>query len=98
LLRTFAHDICQSYLAIADRVVHITVYRILGVSQDVQTLNKLNCAKRMLPLPAVFKGLYLPSLELDAKHVEYASFSATLAVLINDYESESLDNMYSLIR
>jgi hypothetical protein len=70
----------------------------LGVSLDVKTLDQLNCAKRQLSLPEVFGGLNVPSLELDATPSHYASFTATLAIMINDYESESLGPMYGLIR
>jgi hypothetical protein len=42
--------------------------------------------------------LNVPSLELDVERAHYALFSATLANLITDYESESLDPMYGLIR
>jgi hypothetical protein len=56
LLRSLSHDICRSYLAIANRAVHTTVFRILDASQDVQTLNKLNCVKRKLSLPSKFGG------------------------------------------
>jgi hypothetical protein len=49
-------------------------------------------------LPAEFSGLNIPSLELDAELANYASFIATLANLIIDYESESLGPMYGLIR
>jgi hypothetical protein len=34
-------------------------FRILGVSLDVQTLGKLNCAKRKLSLTAEFGGLMI---------------------------------------
>jgi hypothetical protein len=43
-------------------------------------------------------GLNVPSLELDAEPAHYASFIATLANLITDYESESLRPLYGLIR
>jgi hypothetical protein len=91
-------DICQPYLAIANRAVRTTIYHILGVSHDVQTLDELNCAKRRLSLPAEFGGLNATSLELDVEHAYYASFTATLANMINDYESESLGHLYGLIR
>jgi hypothetical protein len=35
LLRTLPTYICRPYLDIADRAIHIAVYRILGLSQDV---------------------------------------------------------------
>jgi hypothetical protein len=38
--------ICRPYLAATDRAVRIAFFRILGVSQDVQTLDQLNGAKR----------------------------------------------------
>jgi hypothetical protein len=98
LLRTLPPDICRPYLANADRAVRAAVYRILGVSQDAQTLNQLNCAKRQLSLPAEFGGLNVPSLELDAEPAHYASFTVTLANLITDYESESLGPLFGLIR
>jgi hypothetical protein len=83
----------------ADRAVRATVYRILGVSLDAQTLDKLNCAKRQLSLPAEFGGLInVPSLELDAEPPHYASFTATLANFIIDYEPESLGPLFGLIR
>jgi hypothetical protein len=70
----------------------------LGVSLDAQTLDELNCAKRQLSLPAEFGELNVPSLELDAEPTHYASFTATLANLITDYESESLGPLYCLIQ
>jgi hypothetical protein len=70
----------------------------LGVSLDAQTLDQLNCAKRQLSLPAEFGVLNVPSLELDAEHAHYASFTAIFANLIIDYESESLGPLYGLIR
>jgi hypothetical protein len=64
---------------------HNTVlFRILGVSRDVQTLDNLNCAKRKLSLPAELGGLNVPFLELDVELPRYASFNATLANLIID--------------
>jgi hypothetical protein len=60
-------------------------------------LDQLNCAKHKLSLPVEFGGLNVPSLELDAKPAHYASFTATLANLIIDYESELLGHMYGLI-
>jgi hypothetical protein len=87
------------YLATADRVFRIAVCRVLGVSHDVQTLiDQLNCAKRQLSLLAEFGGLNVPSLELDVQRARYASFNATLANIITDYEPESLGPMYGLIR
>jgi hypothetical protein len=62
LLRTLPTDIYRPYLANADRAVRIVVYRILGVSHDVQTLDQLNCAKRQLPSLRSLGGLlYRPS-------------------------------------
>jgi hypothetical protein len=46
LLRTLPLDIYKPYLATADRAVRTTIYRILGVSHDVQTLDQVKCAKR----------------------------------------------------
>jgi hypothetical protein len=91
-------DICRPYLATHDRAVRAGIYRILDVSQDVQTLDQLNCTKRLLSLPAEFGGLNVPSRKLDAEYAHYASFTATLANLITDYESESLGPLYGLIR
>jgi hypothetical protein len=85
-------------LLFADRAVRTTSYRIWGVSQDVQSLYQLNCAKRQLSLPAEFGGLNILSLELDVEPAHYASFTATLAKLITYYESESLDPLYGLVR
>jgi hypothetical protein len=73
-------------------------FRILGVSKNVQTLCKPNCAKRKLSMPAEFRGLYVPSLELAIEPTHYASFNAILANLITDYESESLDLVNGLLR
>jgi hypothetical protein len=70
----------------------------LGVSQDAQTLDQQNRAKRKTSLPAEFGGLNVSSLELDAEHARYASFSTTPANLIIDDESESLELMDGLIR
>jgi hypothetical protein len=70
----------------------------LRVSQDVQTLDELNCAKHQLSLPEEFGGLNVPTLKLDVENAHYASLTATLANPIIDYESESLGNMYGLIR
>jgi hypothetical protein len=52
----------------ADRAVRAAASRILGVSLDAQTLDKLNGAKRQLSLPAEFGGLNVPSLELTMLH------------------------------
>jgi hypothetical protein len=99
LLRTLPPNICRPYLPTANRAIRITVFRILGTSQDVQTLDYLNCAKRQLFLPSEFGGLNnAQSLELDAEPAQYASFTATLAHLITQCESESLGHMYGLIR
>jgi hypothetical protein len=87
------YDICRPYIAAAYIAVRTAVFRILGVSQDVQTLDQLNFAKRQLSLPAEFGGLYVPSLELDVEHAHYASFTATLGSMITDYESDSLGPM-----
>ena len=91
-------DFCRPHLATADRDVRAAIYRILGVSLDAQTLDQLNCAERQLSLPSKFGGLNVPSLELDAELAHYASFTATLANLINDYEFKSLGPLYGLIR
>jgi hypothetical protein len=56
LLRTLARDICQPFLSAPYRAVRTAVFRVLGVSQDVQTLDQLNCAKRQLSPPAEFWG------------------------------------------
>jgi hypothetical protein len=56
------------------------------------------CYAPAFPPCAKFGGLNVPSLELDAEHAHYASFTATLANLITDYESESLGPLYGLIR
>jgi hypothetical protein len=93
LLRTLPPYICRPYLVVVDIAVRNAVFRILGVSYDVHTLDQLNCAKRQLSLPAELGGLNIPSLELDAALAHYASFTATLADLITDYESESLGPM-----
>jgi hypothetical protein len=98
LLRTLPPNMCRPYLATTDRTVRTAIYRILGVSQDVQTLYQMNCTKRQLSLPAEFGRLNVPSLELDAEPAHYASFTATLANLITNYKSESLGPMYGLIR
>jgi hypothetical protein len=45
LLRT-PHDISRPYLAAAHIEVRTAVFRVLGVSHDVQTLDQLNCAIR----------------------------------------------------
>jgi hypothetical protein len=98
LLRTLPPYICRPHLATTDRAFRAVVFRILGLSQDVHTLDQPNCAKRQLYLPAEFGGLNVPSLELDNEHAHYASFTATLANVITDNESESLGSMYGLIR
>jgi hypothetical protein len=98
LLRTLPLDIYRPYLATTYRAVRSTFFRILGVSEDVQTLDQMNCAKRQLSLPAEFWGLNVPPLELDVEHAHYDSCTATLAKIINDYESESLGPMYGLIQ
>jgi hypothetical protein len=84
LLRFFPPNICRPFLADEDIAVRTALFRILGVSQDVQTLDQLNCAKRQLFLPAEFGGLNVPSLELDAAPAYYASFIATLANMITN--------------
>jgi hypothetical protein len=50
LLRTLPFVMCRPYLATAYMAVR--AFRILGVSQKVQTLDQVDCAKRQLPLPA----------------------------------------------
>jgi hypothetical protein len=67
LLCTLPPYICRPYLATPYRAVRTIVYRILGVSHVVQTIDQLSCAKRQLSLPADFGGLDVPSLELDAE-------------------------------
>jgi hypothetical protein len=84
-LRTLPRDIRRPHLVAVNRAVRTAVFRLLAVSHDVQTLDQLNCAKYELSLPAEFGGLNVPSLELDAEHAHYASFTATLASLITDY-------------
>jgi hypothetical protein len=46
LLRTLPVNIRRPYLVVADTAAHTAVFRILSVSQDVQTLDHLNYAKR----------------------------------------------------
>jgi hypothetical protein len=87
-------NIYRPCLAHADRAFRVPGFRILGVSHDVQTFDKLNCAKRRLSLPVQFGGLNAPSLEFDAEFAHWSSFTATLANLIIDCESESLGPMY----
>jgi hypothetical protein len=91
-------DMCRPYLVAVDMAVRNVVYRILGVSHDAQALDHLNCARRHLSIPAEFGGLNIPSPELDAEHAHYASFNATLANKITNYESESLGPMYRIVR
>jgi hypothetical protein len=98
LLRTLPQDICRPYLANANWAVRAAVYRILGVSQDAQTRDQLNCAKRQLSLSTEFGGLNVQSNELDAEHAHYASFPAILANVIDDYESGSQGPLYGLVR
>jgi hypothetical protein len=98
LLRTLPTCIYRPYLPTPYRAVRTAIRRVLGVSPDVQTLDKLNCAKCQLSLPAELGGLNVMSLELDAEHAHYASFTASLANLITDYVSESLGPLYGLIR
>jgi hypothetical protein len=62
LLRTLPTDFCQQYLVAAHIAVRTIVFRLLGVSHDVYTLDELNCAKFQLSLPTEFKGLNVPSL------------------------------------
>jgi hypothetical protein len=57
-------------LATADITVRTAIFRSLGVSRDVQTLDQLNCAKRQLSLPAEFGGL------------SYRASSSTLNIII----------------
>jgi hypothetical protein len=83
LLRTSPHDICRPYLAAANRAVRNTAFRILGVSLDAQELHQLDCTKLQLSLPTEFGGLInVPSLEVDAEHAHYASFTTTLAKIV----------------
>jgi hypothetical protein len=93
-----SHDICRPHLVNVDREVRTSVFRVLGVSQDLQTLGKLNCTKRKLSPPAQFRGLNVPSLELNDERAHYASFNATLAKSTTDFESESLGHMHGIIR
>jgi hypothetical protein len=56
-------------------------FHLMITCADVQTLERLNCAKGQLFLPAEFGGLNVPSLEIDAKPAHYASFTATLVLI-----------------
>jgi hypothetical protein len=99
MLHALPPDIYRPYLVAAYIAVRTAVFRISGVPQDLHTLDQRDCAKRRHSLPAEFGGLdIVPSLEPDAAPAHYASFTATLANLIIDYESESLGHMYGLIR
>jgi hypothetical protein len=69
LLCTLPLDIFRPYLAPTNRAVRNVVFRILGISHDVESFEQINCAKRQLSLSAEFRGLNTPSLELDAEHV-----------------------------
>jgi hypothetical protein len=75
----------------------MAIFRVLGFSLDVQTLDKQNCAKRQLSILADFGGLNVTSLELDAKDTHCASFTATLANPITCHDPETLGPMYGLI-
>jgi hypothetical protein len=57
LLRTLPRGYLP-YLATRDRAVLTVVFRILGVSHDVKTLDQLNCLMRQLSLPSEFWGAY----------------------------------------
>jgi hypothetical protein len=46
LFRTLPPHIYRQYLVVAYKAVCTAVFRSLGISQDVQTLDKLKCAKR----------------------------------------------------
>jgi hypothetical protein len=46
LLRTLPPDICRPYLYAPDTTVRTSIFRILGVPQEIQALDQLNCAKR----------------------------------------------------
>jgi hypothetical protein len=67
------------------------------VSPEVQAHEQINPATRELSLPAEFGGLNVPSLALDAELAHYASFEASVAILIIDYEYESLGPLYGII-
>jgi hypothetical protein len=97
LLRTLPPDICMPYLANADRADRYAFSRIFGVSHEVQTLDQLNYAKRQLSLPAEFVGLYVPSLEVDTKHIDYASFIAN-PILITSPSREVLCTSWLYLR
>jgi hypothetical protein len=77
-LRTLPLNICRPHLAYANKVVRTPVFRILGVSHDVQKLDQLNCAKRKLSLPTECRGLNVASLELDDEPTHYASMLHSL--------------------
>jgi hypothetical protein len=98
LLRILPLDVSRPYLAIADSVVRFADFRIFGASSAVHTHDQINCATRQLSLPAEFRGLNIPSFALDVEPAHNASFDATLASLITNYESESLGPLYGIIR
>jgi hypothetical protein len=94
LLSTLPHDICRMYLVVKYIAVHIEVFRI-------HTSHRRSINWVVLSASFAYPrslGLNVPSLELDAAPAHYASFTATPANLITDYESESLGPMYGLIR
>jgi hypothetical protein len=57
LLSTLPLHVCRPYLVVVDVAVRTSIFRILGVSQDVETLDQLNCAKRKLSQTAEFGDL-----------------------------------------
>jgi hypothetical protein len=48
LLRTLPPNVCRPYFTTADKAVCAAFSRMFGDFHDVQTLDKLNCAKRLL--------------------------------------------------
>jgi hypothetical protein len=57
----------------------------------------LDLAISQIRLPAEFGGFNVPSLEMEANSAHYASFTATLANLISDYEDASLGALYGML-
>jgi hypothetical protein len=81
---------------------HIVLFVMLSfaflglVSPEVHAHDQINCATRPLSLPTQFVDLNVPPLAIDEEHAHYASFDATLAKFLTNYEFESLGPMYGV--
>jgi hypothetical protein len=95
VLRTLSPGIYRKYIITADSSLRISVFHIMmGVFEDLQTLDKLHCGTCQLSSLTAELGVYT-YLSLTSIH---ASFDATRANQINVNISESTCPWYARIR